>query len=355
MALAVDLYRGKVTSKQEDAHQLMMGLPPDRAIARPEGGVRAPGGARRREEGPHRRRSAGAWAASTRWPLATRGARAGGGGGLLRRAADRRRGHREDQGARARQLRRRRQGPLAGAGQGVRGGHEEGRQERDIKIYEGAGHAFANANNPWSGYREAAAKDAWARTTAFFGQAPEEVAPARQATAAAAGARRERRGLGRGKQSRRKLQRRHTRGRSIIGKSSRRARLASGSSSSDFMLPALFSMKRRACSSLRASTRAPHVARDRQVGELGPELSGVLHPALLGRVERVARELDLVEAALGPAGLPVHDHHPAVPVAEREVHAQEDLVVAHVERDQVLDGQPALPARRRRPRAASRS
>jgi carboxymethylenebutenolidase len=38
----------------------------------------------------------------------------------------------------------------------------------DLKIYEGAPHAFANVNNPWKGYREAAAKDAWARTTAFF-------------------------------------------------------------------------------------------------------------------------------------------------------------------------------------------
>ena len=33
VALAVDLYRGKVADKQEDAHQLMMGPPPDR-IAR---------------------------------------------------------------------------------------------------------------------------------------------------------------------------------------------------------------------------------------------------------------------------------------------------------------------------------
>src|SRR5215470_17972718 len=32
VALAVDLYRGKVTSKQEEAHQLMSGLPPDRAM-----------------------------------------------------------------------------------------------------------------------------------------------------------------------------------------------------------------------------------------------------------------------------------------------------------------------------------
>jgi carboxymethylenebutenolidase len=38
----------------------------------------------------------------------------------------------------------------------------------DVKIYPGAGHAFANPNNPWKGYREDAAKDAWARTIAFF-------------------------------------------------------------------------------------------------------------------------------------------------------------------------------------------
>ena len=38
----------------------------------------------------------------------------------------------------------------------------------DIKIYAGAPHAFANVNNPWGGYREAAAKDAWKRTLAFY-------------------------------------------------------------------------------------------------------------------------------------------------------------------------------------------
>jgi carboxymethylenebutenolidase len=41
-------------------------------------------------------------------------------------------------------------------------------KKADIKIYDGAGHAFANPNNPWGGYREAAAKDAWTRTVAFL-------------------------------------------------------------------------------------------------------------------------------------------------------------------------------------------
>jgi carboxymethylenebutenolidase len=38
----------------------------------------------------------------------------------------------------------------------------------DVKLYDGAGHAFANENNPWGGYREAAARDAWSRTTRFL-------------------------------------------------------------------------------------------------------------------------------------------------------------------------------------------
>ncbi len=38
----------------------------------------------------------------------------------------------------------------------------------NFKLYPGAGHAFANVNNPWGGYREAAAKDAWDRTVKFF-------------------------------------------------------------------------------------------------------------------------------------------------------------------------------------------
>jgi len=38
----------------------------------------------------------------------------------------------------------------------------------DFKIYPGAGHAFANVNNPWGGYRPAPAKDAWARTLDFL-------------------------------------------------------------------------------------------------------------------------------------------------------------------------------------------
>lgn len=39
----------------------------------------------------------------------------------------------------------------------------------DVKIYDGAGHAFENPNNK-QGYRSDAAADAWARMLGFFGQ-----------------------------------------------------------------------------------------------------------------------------------------------------------------------------------------
>ena len=38
----------------------------------------------------------------------------------------------------------------------------------DVKIYDGAGHAFENPNNK-AGYRPDAAKDAWERMANFFG------------------------------------------------------------------------------------------------------------------------------------------------------------------------------------------
>jgi len=41
-------------------------------------------------------------------------------------------------------------------------------KKADFKIYPGAPHAFANQNNPWGGYRPAAARDAWSRTLAFL-------------------------------------------------------------------------------------------------------------------------------------------------------------------------------------------
>ena len=68
----------------------------------------------------------------------------------------------------ARQLRRRRQGPAPDQVKAFEAAMKTAGKTIDVKIYEGAGHAFANVNNPWGGYREAAAKDAWARTVALL-------------------------------------------------------------------------------------------------------------------------------------------------------------------------------------------
>ena len=167
LALAVDLYRGQVADKQEDAHQLMMGAPPDRisrdlraAFAYLQG----------------RKDVLGAKIGSIGWCM--------GGRHSLALATEEPRlaaavayygAPPTDAGAIAK---------IKAAVLGNYGGDDKGPapdQVRafeaamkkvgktiDVKIYAGAGHAFANVNNPWGGYREAAAKDAWARTAAWF-------------------------------------------------------------------------------------------------------------------------------------------------------------------------------------------
>ena len=167
LALAVDLYRGKVATKQEDAHQLMMGAPPDR-ILRDLKAAHAFLAARPNVK--KDRIGAIGWCMGGRWSLALateiptlaavvayygapptdsaaiaaiKAPVLGNFGG-------------EDKGPSPDQVRAF-EDAMKNAGKSV-----------DIKIYEGAGHAFANVNNPWGGYREAAAKDAWLRTTAFL-------------------------------------------------------------------------------------------------------------------------------------------------------------------------------------------
>ena len=61
------------------------------------------------------------------------------------------------------------------------------------------------------------------------------------------------------------------------------------------MSAALRSMKRRASSIFCRVTRPPHRLRDREVVELGRDLLRLADPALLRRVQRVARDLHLVE------------------------------------------------------------
>lgn len=168
-ALAVDLYRGKVTSNPDEAHQLMNGLPPDRAMRDLKAAFATLKG---RADVKKDRIGVIGWCMGGRYALALATEEPGlaavvayygapptdpaaigrikapvlGNYGAL------------DQGPSPEQVRAF-EAAMKSAGKAV-----------DAKIYEGAPHAFANPNNPWKGYREAAAKDAWARTTAFFAQ-----------------------------------------------------------------------------------------------------------------------------------------------------------------------------------------
>jgi carboxymethylenebutenolidase len=166
-ALAVDLYRGKVTDKQEEAHQLMMGAPRDRALrdlkaayaflqTRPEvtrdrigvigwcmGGMYAMALA---TEEPGLDAVVAYYGAPPTDPAAIAKIQAPVLGNFGA----------EDKGPSPEQVKAF-EAAMKKAGKTV-----------DVKVYEGAGHAFANVNNPWKGYRETAAKDAWSRTVAFF-------------------------------------------------------------------------------------------------------------------------------------------------------------------------------------------
>lgn len=166
-AFAVDLYKGRVARDAESAHQYMSGLSEDEGIAtlrragdylRSRDDVRAQaigvigwcmGGRysiRLAAADPNIRACVMYYGAPITDPAAIRRIQApvlGNFGG-------------EDQGPTPDQVRAFEKA-LVAAG-----------KKADLKIYPGAGHAFANVNNPWGGYREDAAKDAWVRTLAFL-------------------------------------------------------------------------------------------------------------------------------------------------------------------------------------------
>jgi carboxymethylenebutenolidase len=167
VALAVDLYRGKVATKQEDAHQLMMGTPPDQALRDLQAGfayLQAHPAVRKDRVGsigwcmggrytlqlatvePKLAAAVAYYGAPPTDPAAIAAIQAPVLGSFGA----------EDKGPTPEQARAF-EAAMKKAGKTV-----------DVKVYPGAGHAFANVNNPWGGYRKEAAEDAWARTTAFL-------------------------------------------------------------------------------------------------------------------------------------------------------------------------------------------
>lgn len=167
VALAVDLYRGKVTSKQEEAHQLMMGLPPDRAMRDLQGAFTYLQG---RADVKKDRIGAIGWCMGGRYTLALAVEEPALAAAVAYYGAPP-----TDDAAIAKikapvlgNFGAEDKGPAPEQVKVFEAAMKKAGKSIDVKIYEGAGHAFANVNNPWGGYREAAAKDAWSRTTAFL-------------------------------------------------------------------------------------------------------------------------------------------------------------------------------------------
>jgi carboxymethylenebutenolidase len=166
-ALAVDLYRGKVATQQEEAHQLMMGTAPDQAMRDLQGAF-----AYLQSRSDVRKDRVGAigWCMGGRYALQLATAQPALAAAVVYYGAPPTDAAAiaaiqapvlgsfgaEDKGPSPEQVKAFEQA-MAKAGKSA-----------DLKIYPGAGHAFANVNNPWGGYRKDAAEDAWARTTAFL-------------------------------------------------------------------------------------------------------------------------------------------------------------------------------------------
>jgi carboxymethylenebutenolidase len=167
VALAVDLYRGKVATKQEDAHQLMMGTPPDQALRDLRAGFAY---LQARPEVKKDRVGAIGWCMGGRYTLelatvepALAAAVAYYGAPPTDPAAIA-----SIQAPVLGSFGAEDKGPTPEQARAFETEMKKAGKTIDLKVYDGAGHAFANVDNPWGGYRKEAAEDAWARSTAFL-------------------------------------------------------------------------------------------------------------------------------------------------------------------------------------------
>jgi carboxymethylenebutenolidase len=166
VTLAVDLYRGKATSDPGEAHELMRGLPEDRALADLEAGFTFL--ASRPDVDPTKIGAVG-------WCM-------GGGYALALAAAEPRLaatvinyGRLITDPAKIGGIKAALLGNFGGTDRGIlpadvrdfQAALTAAHKDVDIKIYDAEGHAFMNPNNT-KGYGAAASSDAWARIDAFF-------------------------------------------------------------------------------------------------------------------------------------------------------------------------------------------
>jgi len=166
VALAVDLYRGKVTDDPMEAHELMRGLPDDRAVSDLEAAFNYL--AARKDVQPNRIGSVG-------WCM--------GGGFSLQLAIHEPRlaacvvnyGALPTDNAELRQIHAPLLGNFGGLDRGITPDDVHAFEQRmtslhksvNVKIYADAGHAFENPTNV-KGYRAADAADSWTRMTVFL-------------------------------------------------------------------------------------------------------------------------------------------------------------------------------------------
>ncbi len=166
VALAVNLYRGKSTADPEVAHELARGMPQDRAIRDLEAAFDYL--ASRADVNPNRIGSIG-------WCM--------GGGLSLQLAVHEPKlaacvvnyGAMPTEPADIEKIHAPVLGNFGALDRGItpeavrafESAMQKAGKSIDVKIYEGAGHAFENPNDK-SGYRPEATKDAWARVTAFL-------------------------------------------------------------------------------------------------------------------------------------------------------------------------------------------
>jgi len=166
IALAVDLYRGKVATNPEEAHELSRGLPDDRALRDLRATVAYLAG--RPDVKPDKIASVG-WCMGGRWSIQLAvhepklAACIVNYGALPTDAAD------------IAKIKAAVLGNFGGEDRGIPpasvnafvAAMKAAGDSVDVKIYDGAGHAFENPNNT-KGYRPEAAKDAWNRSVAFL-------------------------------------------------------------------------------------------------------------------------------------------------------------------------------------------
>ncbi len=165
-ALAVDLYRGHVAHDPGEAHELMRGLPEDRAATDLEAGFAWL--AARPDVDPARIGAIG-WCMGGGYALALATIEP------KLRAVAVNYGRLVTSDEKIGAIHAAFLGNFAGADRGIAPADvktfesklKEKNKDVDIKIYDGAQHAFMNPENK-TGYDDAASKDAWARIDAFF-------------------------------------------------------------------------------------------------------------------------------------------------------------------------------------------